>query len=77
MSLVLYNTVRYRYYFLVYGVVVILTPVIFTVFNFTFILLDLNNTSLTDGKKLLESNKGAVVSSYYKTLAKSWRSEAL
>lgn len=59
----------HRYYFLVYGVVVILTPVIFTVFNFTFILLDLNNTSLTDGKKLLESNKGAVVTLLVLTLA--------
>lgn len=52
----------FRYYFLFYAVVVILIPVTFTVLNFVGILKDLNSSSLGDGKKMMESNKGAIVS---------------
>jgi len=59
----------HKYYFLFYAVTVILIPVTFTVFNFTGILIDLNSSSLGDGRKMLDSNKGAILTLLVLTLA--------
>ena len=67
----IYNpTFSYRYYFLFYAVTVILIPVTFTVFNFTGILIDLNTSSLGDGRKMLDSNRGAIVSYFMLSCSK-------
>ncbi|KAL5249750.1 hypothetical protein ACHWQZ_G018545 [Mnemiopsis leidyi] len=64
-----FGTGVHRYYFLFYAVTVILIPVTFTVFNFTGILIDLNSSSLGDGRKMLDSNRGAILTLLVLTLA--------
>ena len=56
------KTYNSRYYFLFYAIVVILIPVALTLLNFAGILFDLNSSSLGDGRKMMDTNKGAVVS---------------